>query len=223
MNLGKLTKRLRKELVANPKQAAVLAVVCVVALWFWGPLLLKWFRPKGTEETATPDVAATNPEVAVSAPQERPVSWLEVQARRDADPLARSASRNQAARDPFATLQTAAVASDEGEGSEEETESTPAAVIEQLAEPAKVGLVLQSIAYSRSRRFAQISGKTVKEKDELTLGSQVEGVSATGPKLVAKVVSIGRSEVTLEIRGQEVQLKLQPKLLSENEIVERSR
>ena len=53
MNLGKLTKRLKKELGANPKQAAALAVVCLVGLWFWWPLLTKWLRPKAAEPKAT--------------------------------------------------------------------------------------------------------------------------------------------------------------------------
>jgi hypothetical protein len=150
---------------------------------------------------------------------------LEVQARRDADPLARSVPRSDNLRDPFATLQRPATASGENAAAQEDEdgERPPAAVAEQLAEPAKLGLVLESIAYSSSRRCAQINGKTVREQDELNLSGQDKAANRPETKLVAKVVSIGRSEVKLEIRGQEVQLKLQSKYLGETEIVERSR
>ena len=39
MDLGRLGKKARNELMRNPKKSAILGVICLVALYFWLPLL----------------------------------------------------------------------------------------------------------------------------------------------------------------------------------------
>ena len=40
---SRFARRLRREIAANPKKAGVLALLLVVAIWFWTPLMAKWF------------------------------------------------------------------------------------------------------------------------------------------------------------------------------------
>ena len=47
VKLHKLAKQARRDLLANPKKAAILGLMLLVALYFWGPLLWKWFAPAG--------------------------------------------------------------------------------------------------------------------------------------------------------------------------------
>ncbi len=54
MKLGKINKKLRREFSAHPAKAAVLALLCVVALWFWTPLVWGWIAAKGPAATAQP-------------------------------------------------------------------------------------------------------------------------------------------------------------------------
>jgi hypothetical protein len=41
VKLDKLVKQLRRDATANPKKTALLGVMALVALYFWGPLLWK--------------------------------------------------------------------------------------------------------------------------------------------------------------------------------------
>lgn len=218
MKLGKLSKRLRKELLANPKQAAVLAVVCLVAIWFWSPLLLKWYRGK----TAAPPTATGTSEpaapLAAVAKEARQYSWLQVQAWRSADPLTRPAPLPAEARDPFRSLQVVARSNKQDDDSGAEREQT---VAEQQVAPEKLGLVLQAIVYGGSRRLAQISGRTVQENDEIRLGVKKE--TSTAAEIVGRVTTIHPNEVVLDIGGNTVRLRLQSKLLSHGDVVERTK
>ena len=47
-----LVKRLRREITASPKKAAVLGISFVIAIWFWAPLIGKWIGVKSSEEAA---------------------------------------------------------------------------------------------------------------------------------------------------------------------------
>ena len=213
MNLGKLTKRLRKELLANPKQALVLAIVCVIACWFWSPLLLKWFKgkSKGQVAKATPVAAPENVVAKVEA--QRP--WFDIYARRQADPLTRSAPLPDEARDPF-RLPKLVVAANE-ENRQKQTDQPLAAPV-QLE---KLNLKVEAIVYSGSRRLAQINGSTVQENEEFVVSGEEEPGEEVTTKLVGRVVAIRPTEVLLKIGGQSLRLKLQPKLLGQGEVVKR--
>ncbi len=57
MKLGKIRKQLRREFAAHPAKAAVLALLCVVALWFWAPLVWGWIAAKSPAAAVQPAVA----------------------------------------------------------------------------------------------------------------------------------------------------------------------
>jgi hypothetical protein len=212
VNLGKLTKRLRKELLANPKQAAVLAVVCAVAVWFWSPLLMKWYRGKASAASPTPAPAETNNDKK----EEPKHTWLEVMAWRKADALTRSAVLSSESRDPFQPLQPPALANtpnpQPGQTQPTTEEDDPRPI-----ELEKLGFTLDAIVYGGSRRLAQINGQTVRENEQVTLNAKEDD-----EEFVAHVMEIRRDEVLLDIRGISLRLKLQPKLLSRGEVVERT-
>ncbi len=57
-----LIRRLRRETKANPAKAAALAVVLLVAIWFWVPLVVRWCSPSAAPSDAvTAPVASAEP------------------------------------------------------------------------------------------------------------------------------------------------------------------
>src|SRR5205085_2941511 len=48
--LNNLTSQLRRDLAANPKKAAALALMVAVALYFWGPLAWKFVKASGAKQ-----------------------------------------------------------------------------------------------------------------------------------------------------------------------------
>jgi len=58
VSLNKLTKKLKRDAQRSPKKAAALGLLCVVALWFWAPLVWGWIAP---EDSASETTAATAP------------------------------------------------------------------------------------------------------------------------------------------------------------------
>jgi hypothetical protein len=216
MNLGKLGKRLRKELLANPKQAVVLGIVCLVACWFWSPLLLKWFKGKAKVQVAKSEAVAAAETVTAKTDSQRP--WFDIQRWRQADPLTRSASPADDVRDPFRlpAAMVAATKEEQAEDNEQQSEVVP-------VEPEKLALTLESIVYGGSRRLAQINGMTVQEDEELVIEGKKEDGEGAPTKLVGRVVAIRPTEVLLEIGGQSLRLTLQPKRLGAGDVVKRLR
>ena len=51
MKLDKLVKQIGRDAAANPKKAALLGVMAVLALYFWAPLLVGWFSPSKRKTT----------------------------------------------------------------------------------------------------------------------------------------------------------------------------
>jgi len=218
MNLGKLSKRLRKELLANPKQAAVLAIACLVACWFWSPLLMKWFTGKQKAQAAKVEPEAAIEAVAAKAEPQHP--WFDVQRWRLADPLTRSVALVDVEKNPFRAQQP--VVADIEEDQEEQT--TPRRASPLTTE--KPSLTLEAILYSGSRRLAQINGQTLRENEEFAVGgagaeSDSEEEADSSNQMLGRVTAIYPSEVLVEVGGQSLRLSLPPKLLGRGEVVKR--
>jgi hypothetical protein len=219
MNLGKLTKRLRKELLAHPKQAAVLAIVCLVACWFWSPLLLKWFSGNAAVATAPlkADLTVSSNQVAATN-EEQKHSWIEIHRWREADPLAHPFSLPAGSRDPFESRKPAIA----DQVADQAKTKNPEPTVENVPlRPDGLGLKLEAIVYGGSRRLAQINGQTVKENDEVTLAGETK--QAAGPKIVGRVLEIRSNEVLLDFSGYPILLSLQPKVLGRGEVVQRAK
>jgi hypothetical protein len=65
MNLSAFLNALKSEAKRSPKKAAVLGLLLIVAGYFWGPLVLKWFS--GSDEAA-PEAAVETIALASTAP-----------------------------------------------------------------------------------------------------------------------------------------------------------
>lgn len=226
VNLGKLSKRLRKELLANPKQAAVLGVVCLVAIWFWMPLL---WKSSGRKPAAAKAIAATgndapaaNQPTTTSAKPEPTFTWMQLQAWRQADRLTRSAELPLESREVFRSPKQIEVVVTASETNDDEQPSREP-IAEQTVDVEKLTLVLESIVYGGGRRRALINGQAVQENEEFNLSEKSGSSEAPTAKLMGKVTSITPSEVVVEVAGRPMRLKLQPKLLNRGEVIERTK
>lgn len=115
MNLDKIKKKLRREVAAHPAKAAVLGVLCVVALWFWAPLVWGWTVPNKSVIVPAvqprdepqlpgfppPDVAAAGAE---TEPTERSHSWRELVQWMQNDPRTKPARPTWGAPGPVTTV-----------------------------------------------------------------------------------------------------------------------
>jgi hypothetical protein len=167
VKLDKLAKQARRDLAANPKKAAILGLMLLVAAYFWGPLVWKWFVPagkKGGKEGQTALILEDEP--AEVTPQTKtgaakPFRWEKVRQLIRGDRLMVPAAFEQAWPNPFAPPPGAAPAP-VGPGGESPAGS---AAITALAEitPQTAGLKLTSVAIGPRRRTATIGGHTYRE------------------------------------------------------------
>ena len=108
MSSGSLASRIRREAKSRPQKAAVLAILGVVALYFWAPLVMKWTSSDtpvdattqiATESTSTTGVAEAAPTAANDVATQH--SWRELDAWISQDVHMKSATTVLAVRDPF--------------------------------------------------------------------------------------------------------------------------
>lgn len=196
MNLQKLAKRLRREAVNNPQKAAVLGVMLIVALYFWAPLLKKWF---GTSETlaaaaapATGETVAAMQTVASTPSAEGLVSWREVLAQMRADPRTMPAVL-PLVRDPFA-LPPVELTAEKPEAAEVQPPAP-------MATPASLGLALVGTVVGGKHRAARLNGKTVFE------GQTVE-VAKDGNTYQFTLAEVDARRVVLVRNGERFELSI---------------
>jgi len=116
VNLGKIKKRLKKEAAGHPVKAGVLGVLCLVAVWFWLPLVWKWTAGSKTPATADTAKESESPQVPgfsvmvapVAAANKEPtvpdVSWKQLIQWMENDPRNKSAELDCEDQGPVATL-----------------------------------------------------------------------------------------------------------------------
>jgi len=188
---SKFVNKFKRELKKSPAKAGVLATLCVVALWFWLPLVLNLFsdpakKPDGTL-AATPTVVA-NP--SVPGPNAKPVelgttySWKQLSEAIERDPRMRPAA-TVLSRDVFQWKSKEPV-------KVEEEPNVVAAPVELDVAPAAAGIVLTSTMVSSSQRVARLSGKNYR------VGDKVETSFDSRP-LEYRVASIKDREVWLTL------------------------
>ena len=154
MKLGKLVKRLKREALASPKKAAVLGLMGLVALYFWAPLVGKWFSkpsPAGAVAAAPPAQAA-GASGAATPVAEATLGWRELIRQITADPHTVPVAL-ALDRDPFAPPLVEVIAEKPGPV---EPVKPPIAVT-----PASLGLSLVATMIAPDYRAARLNGKTV--------------------------------------------------------------
>lgn len=206
MTFSKLLRQIRREALRNPKKAAILGVLFLVALYFWAPLVWEWI-PKGE---ASADSAFSEISTDVGAPIPGAISgpsgetdarngqtavpkfaWTQLDQWMKQDPRTTPAEDFFEQRDPFAVR----VHTDD-ERSEEETES-----IEALLTPERLGLRLSSTVIGTGRRVALIGGQVYRPND-------VVKTRRDDSTIEFEVVEVLPRRVVLRRNGQQYELSI---------------
>jgi hypothetical protein len=200
MSLQKLQKKALRELKASPQKAAMLALLGIVAAWFWAPLVFKSSAP--ATPVVPPPVAAAPvtaaapnllPQAGASAPAKdsMQMEWHQVAAAIDHDP--------RMAPNPFVPPVDMLAADRAAAAKEEEKKKNSEAAESERppAGPDDLGLVLSSTLVGQSRRAALVSGRTY----ELGSKIRVEGEAF-------RLVEVEPNRIVLERDGQQYTLSI---------------
>ncbi len=197
MKANKLAKQLKKELTRNPKKTAALAMVSIVALWFWGPLVWKWMAIAG-DGTDSPQVAAAKPlapgtpppatpsaaEDAASAIEKkiRKFTWDKLLSRMTHDDRMQPATLAALPRDPFAMSAAEQTIVESLPPGDTNNTSSPR-VTPAEPTPESLGLKLEGTLVTNQRRRATISGEDYLEGDLVTIDANTTtgATAAPGP------------------------------------------
>ena len=237
MNVEKFSKSVRRELTRNPKKTATLGLMCLVALYFWAPLLLRWLpgddsnqRSTAQEATQTPSYAllptATAPSGSAPAEATAPATfpnsaWRQLVQWMEREQYMQPAQADQTLRDPFsrASASAASLAGSQG----------PVASADVLAQlrPEDMNLALGSTIVGPQQRLAMINGRAYREGATVRVGSDraddddAQGrVDETGVEFV--VAEIHPRHVVLERLGHQYSLRLkQPAADGDLQVVRR--
>lgn len=209
MNLQKLGKKLRKEAANSPGKAAVLGIVCLVAIYFWAPLLYRWtVRPTDAASVASPEPSGSQPavgaavSVAVATPGPtttagpQPIAdWYTTLQRIEADPDMKPAVFDRDV-EPFAGPPV------EAKSQVAEAENVPAPVAEKVT-PSSLGITLVGTLVGPERRAARIGGKTV------LVGQAIEVVRGA-ERYQFTLTDVQRDRVVLMREGERFELNVKP-------------
>lgn len=216
VSLEKLTNQLRRDIAANPKKAAALGVMIVVALYFWGPLIWGWL-PANDKTKPKVDVASliltddpADPNQAAKGRSNSQFRWEKVRQLIGEDSQMASATFDAAWIDPFGKPAPA-----RPETAAEATTTAAATKSETAPEPTAAGLVLGGIMIGPRTKVATINGEACHEGDTLTVTDTVD----KSQNLEFRVARINRRQVEVECQGRTFVLEVgQAKLASGDDI-----
>lgn len=202
---SKLVKKLQKDLKKSPGKAAVLALLLVVALWFWAPLLTNLFangNAKPATSASTSNVANDSASTGTPTPTQPLYTWKQIADAIDADSRMKPTEPMALARDPFHRIE------------KEQPQEEPGEVVALPPEipdvsPGDAGLVLNSTILGTRRQVARINGKSYRKGERI--------VAAMGDQpLEYEVVQIGPRSVALVLGDREYELKMQKSTAAAN-------
>jgi len=205
MSLNKLVRQLRREAVANPKKAAILGVLALVAAYFWGPLVWGWVtleqasggapnaETQADTEPATPaNTASTQPEETSEKEQKACLyPWTQLDEWMREDPMTAPHEDLTGWRDPFASPSAGA---DAAEG-----EETQAAVFPVT--PESLGVELSGTLIGPRRRVALIGGKAYRAGQTIT-------IDHAGRPIDLELVEVHPRRIMLEWEGNRFDLAI---------------
>jgi hypothetical protein len=215
VNAKRFARKLRREVTASPKKAAVLGLLVLVALYFWGPLVWSWIAR--SESHARPAQAAAASEDARSVPsgpvpspklardrnatthKNKPPPghpWDELARWIEADPRMKPAGELSGSRDPFhAVAQEVA--------KRRKSEELKAAEAAAAMTPEKLGLALSSTLIGPQRRLALISGRAYEQ------GRTVQGAK-DGRQFAFTLSEVHPRRIVLTREGIRYELTIPP-------------
>jgi hypothetical protein len=204
MNLGKLVRQLRREASAHPKKAAVLGLLVVVALYYWGPLVWGWVA---ADEAAAPPpegppaaIGASTGEVAVGvigtpptpeAPKVSARPWTQVDEWMRQDPMTTPVEDVTDWHDPFAV----ATAQPEAVNPKVDRHKVP------VARPEQMGIELSGTLVGPHRRVALIGGKAYRE-------GQTVKTERGSPRIEFELAEVHSGRIVLTRKGHRFDLRI---------------
>ena len=209
MKLDKLARQLRRDISANPKKAAALGLMVLVAIYFWAPIVGGWTGKIGPDRKVAAEGLILEDEpvdpVAQARRARQVFPWEKVRKLVQSDPRMTPATFQTSWQNPFRKPDQA---------SEQTTEPLPQANANDI-DPALAGLALTGVAIGPRVRAATISGKTYKEGEivsPLTAGGQPSTVEF-------KLSRVDYFEIELQRNGKTYKLELKrPQLAPGDEI-----
>ena len=218
MKLDKLAKQLRRDATANPKKAALLGLMALVAMYFWAPLAWRWFAPVGGKKSSKAGKVALiltdDPVETKDKAKGRVVSnfrWEKVRQLIEHDSRMTSASFEASWLDPFAR----APAQVETPVESQLIAAAPPVVPD--VKPSDAGLALTSVMISPRRKTATINGEVYHEHEVVSASLKDDPMSG----LEFRLVRISSKWVELEREGKLFLLELSRPALAQGDEIER--
>jgi hypothetical protein len=207
VNLDKLTKQLRRDMAANPKKAALLGLMVVVAMYFWGPLVWKFASVAGGKPRSNANLASL---ILMDDPADSPQQgktrsggkfrWDKVREIIRQDPHMLPATFDPSWVNPFGKSASEIARS---VAAETPVDAPPAAVVAPAVDPKDLGIVLGGVMIGVRTRLATINGEACREGDVFSL--KTNDKTAT---VELRVLKINRHSVQLESGGRVFTLEL---------------
>jgi len=218
VKLDKLTKKLSRDLAANPKKAAILGLMVLVALYFWFPLLKEWVAGGGKSGTAqASNVILTDDPVTEAGTSRKPketLRWEKVRQCVDSDPWMASATFDPQWRNPFATPLLVPTEKLEATTDTPEAVATAPQGVPEIG-PDQAGLSVASVVVGPRLRSVTIGGEVYCEND------LVEATAQDGETLEFQIVSITPTEVQMQRNGKIYRLQLSRPRLAKGDRIDR--
>jgi hypothetical protein len=204
MNRHQLGKRLRTELARNKGKSAVLGIVCVVALYFWLPLIWGLFRKKEASPAAAVEATPAVAPVTEGLPEAAAFHWREFLSWRDKDPRMMVVAMAAGTRNPF-ERPPAELASDVSPAELQMAEPEP---VERQRHPLELGLELRGTVVGRANAVADIAGKIYVPGAIIRPLAGDEDAGDALSHIAFRLVEIDRTHVVLERDGKLFRLDL---------------
>jgi hypothetical protein len=221
VNLEKLARQLRRDLAANPKKAAALGLMVLVALYFWGPLVWKWASSSGNKRASKVSMASliltddpAEPTQQNKARGNAKFRWEKARQLLRQDPRMTSAKFDPSWPEPFGSPTASGEHDPVAEAAEAQAATAAAA-----SDPSTLGIVLGAVMIGPRTRLATINGKPCHEGDILTVTEKDDKSTARS----FKVVRIFRQAVELEIAGRIILIEMTQSKLNHGDEIERSK
>ncbi len=194
-------------MTANPKKAAILGLLGVVALYFWAPLMSSWFStdaklsvgmvsgkpPVPVLGSAAPETSSVAVPALVNTAKGTPYSWQQLSAWMESDPRTKPADPLKVACDPFQTSKFF----------ETLVHKIDLKPIEQEISPRAANLVLSSTIVGSSSPVARINGKNYRLQESIQIRTK------DGRRLAFILTEIQARSVVLERLGKQYELQMQ--------------
>jgi len=215
VSLNNITSQLRRDLTANPKKAAALALMVAVALYFWGPLAWKYVKASGAKQNSKANMASliltddpVEPSQQTKGGSRTRFRWEKVRQLIQQDPQMLSATFDVGWIDPFGKPATAP---GEAEPMVETPMEDPTATAAAAAavDPQSLGIALGGVMIGPRSRFATINGETCREGEVISVADKRDKTLT----YEFRVLKVSRHSVQLEMGGRIFTLELsQPRL-----------